>query len=474
MKNCSNPKCVGRNPQPLENFSRDSSKASGYGAKCKACRNAKYKTERYGEDEAPEAEAFDDFLARKHRLESDHEPLKPSDLKEDYSAPNYDREKKQEYSKSMGTFSQSLRDITDEPEKLAEFISLTAEQERRWLNKRLARSTSLGAAREVLFVRQFEEIAARVKWPAEQRGYTVKKSTAEIKRLVSLLLTDLHVGAMLPGDENPQAFDFVCAGRRLAHLAVQTAEFKTRYRDSTKLLIHLAGDLIEGWLGHGSDWDNAPLPEQCNAVTFFLFNLISYLAAAFPEVEIHCQTGNHGRDLHRHQGRATSSRQKSFETMIYVFLREQCKPLANVKFFIPRSPWEVIPLFNKNMLLLHGDAEVKLKSPGSSGGIESWRAAIAKMNSERTYRAHIDLLAAGHFHFPLPMYFADGMGLCNGALVPPNGYARAAGMGDGLCGQFLWESVENYAFGDSRLLRVGVEQDIDTSLNDVIPKFVWV
>lgn len=415
--------------------------------------------------------------ARAARLASNTAPLRPGDLAEgSIDAAEYDRQRRQEYTATMGEFGGELREMAQDPSRLAEFVSLTAEQERRWVNNRLSRSVSIGAARELLMARQFEAMASRVRWPATPVGYASKRGHADpARRLVTLFLSDLHIGATQPADEVPEGcvYDFEKAGRRLAHLALQCAEFKTTYRDRTGLNLCFAGDIIEGILGHAPQRDSAPLTEQIVAAAQMLFSVTRYLAAAFPSVSVICVPGNHGRNKLVHEGRALSTKWDSFETVLYGFIKAQCAPLQNVHFSIPKAPAVVLPLFDRAALITHGDTELALKSPAASGGKNSWGTALSKMNSQNTYGRRIDLLAAGHFHDPAVFYFADGVAVANGALVPPSGFARAGGMGDGLCGQQMWESVPGFAYGDARFLRVGPDQDTDSSLDSIVPQFTW-
>ena len=402
---------------------------------------------------------------RAQRLASDTAPLKPGDA----DGETFSAERARLYSENMGDFAVAARD----PEKLAEYISTLAEQERRYTGRRIARSVSIGAARDLLFCRQFEQIAQRVHWPVPAEGYAKRQRMSAAKRMVTLTLSDLHIGAMLPKESNPEAYDFVAAGRRLAHLAIETAEFKTRHRDQTSLNLCFNGDIIEGMLNH-ADFDNARFPEQMVAAGRFMVAVVRYEAAHFPSVDVYGEPGNHGRIFQKYPGRNVSMPWDSYEVMLYQFVRDQCRHLPNVRWHIPKAAAVVVPLFDRRMFLTHGDTEIKLKAPSASGGKASWGAALAKLNAERKWCAEpIDILAAGHFHDPDTMYFAAGVGLANGALVPPNGYARAGGLGDGVCGQFLFESVPGRAFGDSRFLRVGPEQDCDGSLDDVVPRYSW-
>jgi len=408
--------------------------------------------------------------ARQSRLNSEHAPLKPGDLDPSFSAANYGKEKRQEYNENMGRNVSLFRDLGESLEDQAKYNFYLMQQEYRGGNRVLARSSSIKNGQESLIADQFRQIAERIQWPVHPHGYAARPKRSHTTRMSTLVLSDLHIGANLPGYENIQTFDFTAAGRRLAHLAHETAEFKTQYRDQTQLNLGLNGDIIEGLLGW-NDADNAPLAEQMVAAAQFLVATIQYLAAAFPKIRVDCQTGNHGRNKLTHHGRATSSKWNSFEMVIYKMVEAQCRHLPNVEFHIPKSPWSIIPLLGgDNAFMTHGDTEIKLKSISSSGGPKSWTDALAKIQSEGKYGKDIKVLIAGHFHDPGLLPTSAGIAIAQGALVPPNGHARAAGY-SGICGFWLFESVEGFPVGDSRFLRVGEEQDKDASLDQIVKPF---
>jgi hypothetical protein len=494
-------------PQALENFNRNKNTPDGFSYYCRACSKAdnsrqrnKYKAKNLQPSplehdcadfdidiEAPEVDLADVKAEKRHqqaqaRLGSEYEPLSPGDLgtKDDYRAPNYDREKKQEFNAQMGEFLDLTRDMLTAPEKVTEerlnkssaYASLLVEQDSRWLNKRTARIHNLTHAREMLLARRFEILARECNWPRTFGTYTAKVKRAHPKRMLNALLTDLHCGAKLPGDENPIIFDVNTFNRRLAYVMVQVCDYKPQYRDDTSLNLHFGGDGIEGNLLHSTQFDQDPLPVQLVAFAKAMYASIVYAASRFPKVDVWCLGGNHGRDKLMHQGRALASRQFNFERAVALMVQDRCSHLPNVEFHIPKAAVAVIPLFDKVMYLLHGDAEAKLKAPSSSGGHASWQQAIDKFNAEKLWAPRCDVLAAGHFHDPALMYFDTGIAISNGMLVPPGGYGRAGGY-RGPCGQFLFESVQGFPVGDSRYVRVGVEQDRDSSLDEIIPRFEW-
>lgn len=411
-----------------------------------------------------------DIAKRKARVESDMDPL-PDDQ---YLMPGFnktkgtfDSDKKQQYNAEMRKVRDFLRETELDPDdaRTARYVSTLAEDERRFLNRRQARSLSIGHARDTLVVRQFRQLAqSEFKGVIKPSGYALKGGNKTTKRMATLHLSDLHIGARLLLVDNPEAFGAEEEARRLAWIVLQTCEFKTQYRDHTTLNLLINGDVIEGMLLHDLR-DGAPLPEQMVAFVKYIAQALALLAKSFPTIHVWCQSGNHGRNKLRHEGRATSSKWESFEFAMYKMLEIMATDLKNVHWHIPQAPWVVVPLFDKAMLVTHGDTELKLSSARTKGA--SFEAALDKMNGNLTYGRHIDLLTVGHFHEGTVLHFKRSIAVINGALVPPNGHARASGY-ETACGQFLWESVPGYAFGDNRYIRVGPEQDRDQSLERII------
>lgn len=462
--------------KPTTAFDKAPRCTGGRRATCRRCREGKAPVEAELDITVDtEAMKADERHAQaQRRLENEYEAPRPGDFggRDDYRAPNYDREKKQEFNAKMGELMDFARGTGGDPDRLAGYVALLSEQEGRWMNKRQARIHSLTVAREMLLVRRFEQLARDLTWPKTFGQYTAQHRPQVAKRVDNVLLTDLHCGAKLPGDENPIPFDVTAFNRRLAYVIQQVGTYKTQYRDTSHLNLLFGGDGIEGNLLHGTQLDQDPTSMQLVAFARAMYAVVCYAAAHHPTVDVWALGGNHGRDKLMHHGRALGSRQYNFERAVALMVSDRCSHLTNVTFHIPKAAVGVVPLFDKTMFLLHGDAEAKLKAPSSSGGHSSWQSAIDKFNAEKLWAPRCDVLAGGHFHDPSLMFFDTGTGIANGMLVPPGGYGRAGGY-RGPCGQFLWESVPGHAVGDVRYIRVGVEQDADASLDEIIPRFEW-
>jgi len=199
---------------------------------------------------------------------------------------------------------------------------------------------------------------------------------------------------------------------------------------------------------------------------------IGVLAGAFPEVEIHFQVGNHGRNKARHPGRATSSKWDSIEWMMYQGLASMVASLPNVTCHVPTRPWSLIDLHGHNLLLTHSDTEVKIRHPGKQ--LAQNASELARINSINRYGKRCDAFACGHWHSGIYVPGRAGTHVAqvyNGMLVPPQGYARGEGFDNLPCGQFVWEAVEGHPVGDVRFLAVDERTDADESLGKMIKPF---
>lgn len=414
--------------------------------------------------------------ARAAREASEYEALKPGDFSARVADgghdANADREKKQEYGVLMGKFADALRSpstvTAQEQHQLGAYMARLAEEERRFGNRRLARSVSLAHAHEQLARRQFLQAAREHLGPVKPSGYALRAPTKPAKRSVCLLLSDLHIGADLAVRDNPEPYGAIQESRRLAKLFREAAEYKPQYRDSSELVLLLNGDLIEGDLMHDRR-SGAPLTEQKIAFLRYFRTGIAFLASVYKSVRVVCQPGNHGRDKLRHPGRATESKWQGVEWELYQSLRMMLEQHRNITWDIPFKAVSVVDLHGSKLLLTHGDTEVKVKHP-DNGAAENAKQ-LHKLNSTLLYGARFDVAAFGHFHSPRFQPKRPTKMIFNGALVPPSGYARSEGYVDEPCGQFLWEAVEGYPVGDVRFVVVGESEDRDASLSDLIQPF---
>lgn len=455
------------------------------------------------DDDAPEEqpqasndEARDTRRAaeRERRRASDFEPMKAEDFADEFAtgiandrrpgakatSSQAAAEKRQEFNERMGQFATDFTDATAAtsrgdgslgdllPAKHAEYIRVLAEQERRFGNRRFARSLAIAEAHEQLSREAMIHVADRYfSAKVEPTGYAREPKKSDAKRSVCLLLSDLHLGSELDALDEPVTFQATQEARRLEYVLRQLLDYKPQYRAQSEALVILNGDVIEGQLMHDFR-SGSPLTEQKAIFWEYFRSFFGYVSQQYPSVRVVCQPGNHGRDKVRHPGRATSRKWDGHEWECYYALRAMCSELRNVSWQLDFRAVSIVNLHGATLGATHGDTEVKLGHPDAAAAKNA--AVFDRINSTGLYGVEFDAWVVGHFHTgryqprkPRVIY--------NAMLVPPNGYARSEGHIAEPCGQFLWEAVEGYPIGDLRFVEVGLAQDNDERLGTLIKPF---
>jgi Calcineurin-like phosphoesterase len=520
MRRCSAHDHQGERVIPELEFAADAAQSSGYRSQCRTCYNrkararydvspmpniersrrghaaARDKNDSKAEAEITRAEAKARKLAaeREARLKSEVAPLRPDDFSSDDdfdttvgNVPGQggvsaaaSHGKRQEFNERMADHLEAVRRaaISDAtggegmvdamPADDGSYIGQLAEQERRFGNRRLARSISLFSAGEELSRRLWVQACKQyLTGRVVASGYARAPASGRKKRSVCVLLSDLHLGAELLAAENPMPYRKVEEARRLEYILRQVLDYKPQYRKDSELVILLNGDVIEGMLMHDFR-DGAPLTEQKVVFQLAMEKFIAECARVYPKVRIYCQPGNHGRDKIRHPGRATSSKWDGHEWQMYYALSRACQNLRNVEWDIPFRAIGKVDLHGSWLLLSHSDTEVEMGHPDTKA--KENLATLDKINATRLYGVEFAAAAFGHYHTPRYLPSRPRV-IFNGALVPPNGHARGKKYIGEACGQFIWEAVEGYPIGDVRFIEVGRAQDEDERLGSIIKPF---
>lgn len=358
----------------------------------------------------------------------------------------------------------------DNEAKVFEFLQSRVLEERQGAQDSKGRRSSTALVREKMFLEDLEESLTRVfkKGIAPPRGYAAKSlDTHKKKRIVNLLLSDLHYGSLLDPRELPLAFGHTEESRRTAQIVQETCEYKSQYRDDTELFVFLAGDIIQGDLHDPRDAAN--LTDQCGAALYLLLQAVTRFAACYKRVTVRCVPGNHGRRKRRHPERATTQKWDSIENSIYMALKFAVATLPNVEVIIPYEPYIAYTCFSQKGFVTHGDTVMDVGFPSGSIQVAKIRNQINEINAgDEQY----DLFAVGHVHTASVTELPSGSTLItNGALIPPDGYAVSRGILRCRNGQQLWESVDGYICGDRRFLMVDEKTDKDANLDKIIQPY---
>ncbi len=335
-----------------------------------------------------------------------------------------------------------------------------------------ARSVAVNAARDRLFLDQVDAVLGKRLSHRYSVGrlYTPRKKVQRTQRILNLVLSDLHYGALLDKREVPIQYGHIEEARRTAAVVVQAAEYKLQYRDETELYVHVLGDLIQNQLHDLRD--GAPLAEQAAAAMHLLTQAIVFLCGHFKKVTVFCTPGNHGRNTTRHPERATCQKWDSIESMIYFALKTATAHIDNVEVQVPYTPFYTYKAFGMSGFATHGDSVIRPGYPNRAIDVEGVRKQINEINSKLELNERHLLFIVGHVHvasyckLPNRVVF-----MSNGCLIPTDAYAQSIGITETACCQNLFETVPGIMVGDRREADVSEYTDKDKSLDRIIRPF---
>jgi hypothetical protein len=339
----------------------------------------------------------------------------------------------------------------------------------------IGRNRKLTAAtgRDAYFIEKIQDSLSRVFQGKtfKPSAYALRKSHSATKRVVVDLWSDLHIGSDLDPRECPIAFGPVEEARRMAKLALETAEYKTRYRDNTSLSVILLGDIIEGKLH--DILAAAPRAEQICRAIHVISQALAFLGQHFKEINVYCNGGNHDRDKSRHPERATSAKWDGDGTVIYYGIKKALQGMTNIKVHIPRTPFIEIPVFSNVGMAAHGDGMLFTGNPGQNINSSKANGIANQINAGRPEGKGYVFFLEGHTHQGASLVLENGATwLWNGCMVPPGGYTMSLNVLTHTQGQWLFESVPDYPVGDMRFLRVNEKDDKNAALDKIVAPFV--
>lgn len=293
------------------------------------------------------------------------------------------------------------------------------------------------------------------------------KQALPTKRVLNLVLSDLHYGADLLIDEVGVSYGKIEEARRTAAIFDQLVRYKEEFRSDTELEILILGDIFQNQLHDMRD--GAVLAEQACRAIHLLSQGIAYSAQFFKKVRVRCATGNHGRNKGRHAERATYQKWDSIETIVYYAIKQACSNLANVEFFIPKTQFFVYEVFGKKVYATHGDTALNVGYPGKAIRVEQIEGRVNKLNAALSDTNEYSVIVVGHVHVGSMTQLSNGSTvLTNGALIPPDHFAVSIGIPESVCGQWIFESLPGMPMSDVRFVRVSTQDDSNGKLDQII------
>lgn len=252
--------------------------------------------------------------------------------------------------------------------------------------------------------------------------------THKSEHMPYLLTSDFHCGEVVSAEETGAGYGY------------DSSIFVERYRTMIEVAIYLsmshsgenwtfpgfiyarAGDTISGQL-HPEliETDDMTPIEAVQLVAEEEMGGIRKLLDAFGKVEVKTVGvgGNHDRDLFKPTTKG--AHRHSFETLISAMLMREFRNEPNVTFHTSKSFDLRFPIYNKNILLTHGDRIGTRGGQGFIGPAATILRGAQKVATEQSdlgYR--VDRVDLGHFHYP---FQAPGV-LSNGSMPGYTEYAK--------------------------------------------------
>jgi hypothetical protein len=275
------------------------------------------------------------------------------------------------------------------------------------------------------------------------------------KRSICTIWSDQHFGTNFTKDHTKglNAYNWDIAAHRLALLCEQIATFKIERRMvHEELVIFLLGDNIAGVI-HDQEGGHIDLSaEQVWGTSGYYIQAISYLLNIFPKIRIECQTGNHGRVMHKKsKDRAMVAKFDSFETMIASNIMSYFAQDKRVTINIPKAPYSDVIVQGHRIYATHGDTVFNVGNPGKSIPLASIEKQINSINANLDMNEpRYELFLTGHVHHYMENHVGNVQVIVNGCMVGTDPFALSVGINDNNPTQVLWETTTHFAQGDLR------------------------
>jgi len=240
-----------------------------------------------------------------------------------------------------------------------------------------------------------------------------------------LVISDAHIGEFVSKDETDGLceYSFEIFVRRLQHI-VDTIRKLNKHKINvglTKLTVAVLGDMCAGNIHEELEITNeAHIVTQACMGGYVFSQFIREISTLFPEVEVICLGGNHGRIQKQ---KRFKQKNLDWDRVLYEIAAAYSQQYKNVTFTMPRSTYWVGDINGHTFLLFHGD-HIR-----SWGGIPFYGVLRTVTNLKTQYAPTgriIKYSVLGHFHTMGELADVHGDTILNGAFMGGNDFSIGA------------------------------------------------
>ena len=213
------------------------------------------------------------------------------------------------------------------------------------------------------------------------------KRRGESTQTVVAPLTDTHIGEDVDYQQmaglNSYSFDIF--NRRLSGWAEQVLNLVELRRASVPiddLIVPMLGDMISGDIHDElikTNEDN--VMGQMSRGANLIAQALMYLAPHFKTITVPCVVGNHGRMTRKPP---MKDKYMDWDYMLYQWVAAFCKHQKNIKFQINTSYMNIFQVYDKNVLIMHGD------SASGAGSITTITKVLTNLRSVLQFRKGLE------------------------------------------------------------------------------------
>jgi hypothetical protein len=236
-----------------------------------------------------------------------------------------------------------------------------------------------------------------------------------------LHLSDWHYGERVDSESTRgfNAYNVAVAERRV-HSIVDNAIAIAKKMEAgggwrfPRLVVALNGDLVTGTIHElERHSDPANIIWAVYECAMLLASALQKLAGAFPQVDVYCTSGNHGRlpDARRMQSKDPT---RNWDTLVALIAKTALREQKNVTITIPNSYAVSYEVEGTTVLQSHGH-DIKSWSGIPWYGISRFLGNYNGMEAARGGR--IGAYLFGHFHSQTNITYPGGEAFVNGSLI---------------------------------------------------------
>ncbi len=242
---------------------------------------------------------------------------------------------------------------------------------------------------------------ASVKYPI-----AVPESKESSPETFCVQLTDWHYAEVVSYKETNgfNQYNRAIAVRRLEAYSEKIRSFvknQLKGLNFHKCVVFITGDMVSGLIHDELIRTNETgIISQSVEAAHYVAQFLREIASIFPEVQVVCVTGNHGREK---QKREVKGNKESFDRLVYLIVKMKLDDQKNVTFDIPEAPYAITKVEGRWILSQHGNHGIGPSSFGIAAyGILRMAAKLAAMFLTKNIVVSTIIMGHKHHEWTIP------------------------------------------------------------------------